>query len=143
MTKKLTAAVLGLVLMGVACTRSDPARPITVGAIYPLTSIPTEPYFSLMNEEDTLISWEIPDYPMDARVLTYEQRATDENGKSRLAIVRQVSVITGGLFIDDGESPYYQAICLAFDKAYADGASMDYVISNLTIDEIARSLKID
>jgi hypothetical protein len=55
----------------------------TVGAIYPLTSIPTEPYFSLMNEEDTLISWEIPDYPMDARVLTYEQRTTDENGKSK------------------------------------------------------------
>jgi branched-chain amino acid transport system substrate-binding protein len=37
MTKKLTTAVLGLALIGVACTRSDPARPITVGAIYPLT----------------------------------------------------------------------------------------------------------
>jgi branched-chain amino acid transport system substrate-binding protein len=37
MTKKLTAVVLGFVLVGVACTRSDGPSPITVGAVYPLS----------------------------------------------------------------------------------------------------------
>ena len=35
--KKLMALLLGLSLVGVACTRSDPPTPITVGAIYPLS----------------------------------------------------------------------------------------------------------
>lgn len=37
MTKKLTALLLGLALVGAACIGNDPKTPITIGAIYPLS----------------------------------------------------------------------------------------------------------
>jgi hypothetical protein len=111
-----------------------------VGQVYQVNAYMTEPYFSLNQQNATPIAWETPGpYKYDARALTLESDNPTASTAEKKTIIRIVGVIPSEAYTDEDGKDYYMTLCLSFDKAYVNGSSVDYVVSNKTIDEITKS----
>jgi hypothetical protein len=111
-----------------------------VGQIFLALAYVSQPYYALKPEEGTLILWEAPD--QFTRKMTLESdypSASDENMKT---IVRIICLMDNQPYADEDGAEYYLTYCLSFDKAYINGSSVDYVLSNAAIDAITGSFTI-
>lgn len=113
----------------------------SVGMLYQVNSYNSEPYFGLKPDSGTLISWEaLKGYPYAAKAMTLEcdnPTVLPENTKT---VIRIVCILSNDVASDDDGLQYSVALCMSFDKAYIKGNKTDYVLSNATIDEIAKSV---
>lgn len=120
----------------------------SVGQIYQVNSYMSHPYFDLyQNSDGTLMTWfENTAYQntpnqLDDREFTLESdHPTTLDSTKQKTIVKTVCLLLSEPNNDETGAEYYPAFCLSIDKAYVNGSSIDYVISNKSIDEIVKSL---
>jgi hypothetical protein len=119
----------------------------SVGQLYQINAYLSQPYFSLYSKDDgTLMTWfENTSYQntsnqLDDREFSLESdHPTALDSTKQKTIVKTVCLLDSEPNNDETGAEYYPAYCLSIDKAYINGSSVDYVISNKSIDEIVMS----